>query len=250
MGNWLNRRQQGIIAAFFLIFVIAVLSILISYNWIPFPSFLTHPLILGILAAVAFIVLFGWLLMRYMNSGTPDYDFGRRQREKQLSDEEAFELLRFLLLYRRNIRIGSTVERGSEKVKPEGDTESVRLYKLVFERVNVNERVGILLDCEQEFSINTESMKSLDSAADQVDNMQMVRGSKVDNFEEAVSDAKSSLGRSLDQQIVTKEFDDEGNVIQEKTVPARVLAQREQGQPALPQPAKSQRDSSLNGGEN
>jgi hypothetical protein len=128
---------------------------------------------------------------------------GPAQIDHKLSEQQAFELTRFRLLYQHGMRIDEIVDRGIEPaVSSSSNSEDARrLFQLKFERVNENEKVGVLLDLEQSIEVNTESYSSLSNATEKVENIRVIRGSKVRSFGEEMAEAKKSLGRNLNPMI-------------------------------------------------
>lgn len=161
------------------------------------------------------------LVAAYHVTSENDFNFSGfevpSEGEYQLSEHEAYELARFILLYRRDMRIDEVVDRGIEPaVTPSEDSDDARrLFKLIFERVNVNEKVGVYLDLEQSIEIDVESYSSLSNAADKVENIRVIRGSKTNDFWEDMQEAQVSMGRNLDSMI--RITDDEGNVTEYPT---------------------------------
>lgn len=202
-----------------------VLSVLWYVQWIPFPDFLISPVVFGAVVLVLIVSVFGYKFYGMQSKRIPDFS---RKTERQLTDREAFELLQYELTQNRLIRIGETHERGPEIVGPEDQNDNVRLYKMVFDRKNVSEKVGVVLDLEQEMNVDPDSTESLREAVKNIDNIKLVRGKKVDDFDEEMEDAVSSLGRSLDQKITTTKFDEDGNVAEEKSIPASVARAKQQ----------------------
>lgn len=210
--------------AFIAVSVLA-LCVLWYFQWIPFPDFLISPVVFGAVVVVLVVGVFGYKFYGMQSKRIPDFT---RKTERQLNDKEASRLLEYELTINRFIRIGETHESGPEIVGPEDQDDNVRLYKMVFDRKNVREKVGVVLDLEQEMNVDPDSTESLREAAKIIDNIKLVRGKKVDNFDEAMEDAVSSLGRSLDQNITTTKYDDEGNIVEEKSVPASVRRAKQQ----------------------
>jgi CheY-specific phosphatase CheX len=204
---------------------VLVLSVLWYFQWLPFPDFLISPVVFGAVILVLILSVFGYKFYGMQSERIPDFS---RKTERQLTDKEAFRLLEYDLTMNRLIRIGEMHERGPEIVGPEDQDDNVRLYKMEFDRKNVSEKVGVVLDLEQEMDVNPGRTASLREAARRIDNIKLVRGKKVDDFDEAMEDAVSSLGRSLDQNITTTKYDDEGNVVEEKSVPASVRRAKQQ----------------------
>lgn len=199
---------------------VPLLSVLWYFQWIPFPDFLISPVVFGAVVVVLVVSVFGYKFYGMQSKRIPDFS---RKTERQLTDREAYELLRYELTMNRLLGIGEMHERGSEVVGPEDEDDNVRLYKMVYDRKNVSEKVGVVLDLEQEMDVDPNNQKSLSEAADDIANIKVKRGKKVDDFDEAMEDAVSSLGRSLDQKFTTTKYDDEGNIVEEKSLPASVM---------------------------
>lgn len=191
-------------------------------NWIPFPDFLIHPYVV----ASAVIVLIAAVSVWKYRGKAPRprwQDYLEQDKQVQLSDKQAFELLRYELGENRFLSVGDLDERGAEIVGPEDQEDNVRLYKMVYDRKLVNEKVGVVLDLEQDLDVDPYDTESLRKAAEEIQNIKVKRSSKVDDLDEALEDAVSSLGRSLDQKITdswVKEGEDGREVIRERSIPA------------------------------
>jgi hypothetical protein len=206
---------------------VVVLAFLMAFGWIPFPDFLIDPVVVASFLFVLLIAVVGYKFYNAHSQSIPDFS---RKTEQQLTDKEAYKLLQYELTQNRFIRIGEMHDRGAEIVGPEDQDDNVRLYKMTFDRVNVSEKVGVVIDLEQDLNVDTNSKDSLRKAAPKIENIKVIRGKKVDDFDEEMEDAVSSLGRSLDQTITTTKYDEEGNVDEKKTVPASLM----QSSPQLP----------------
>lgn len=197
--SWL--RKFGLIAGYVLFLV---LDFAVALKWIPgLPGWIQNPAT----AFIAWIIITGLVIWRAFELGGSNrlesLELRRsRKTEGQLSEEEAFQLLRHYLFFRENIRVGETIDKGTVNVvDPRDQTgeEAVRLYKLVFERKNHSEKVGVFMDLEQEMDVDLETFEDKERAIDEIENKRMIRSSKVDEFDEALNDARADLGKSLMQ---------------------------------------------------
>lgn len=212
-------------AGVFIALIFLVLGVMWWRNWLPFPDFLIDPVVLFAAFVVFLIGLFGY---KYTGKATqrnlPEYF--NQEKQSQLTDREAFELLRYELFFNRNIRIKEVHSRGTRKVNPQDrEGDPVQLYTMKFDRVNVDESVGVVLDLEQELSVDAGSRTSMESAADEIRNIRVIRGKKVDDLDESLEDAVSSLGQSLNQKITEKHYED-GEMVREKTQPVQAYLRK------------------------
>jgi hypothetical protein len=174
-----------------------LIGVAVSSGWIPFV------LVPGFLVFNAVVLLAVYYVSTDTGVGFSRFQVPGGDRENRLSEHEAFELTRFLLLYRRDMRIDEVVDRGIEPaVSPSDSSEDARrLFKLVFERVNVNEKVGVYVDLEQSIEVDLDSYDSLSNAADKVENIRVIRGSKTTEFWQRLNEAQVSMGRNSDSVI-------------------------------------------------
>ncbi|MCU4753422.1 hypothetical protein OB919_15770 [Halobacteria archaeon AArc-curdl1] len=227
-----HKQLIGALAAFLLVILFLFLAVLMYYNWIPFPWFLFHPVIiaLGFIAVLGSGLGYGYY--KYQQDSTPGYDF-RKKTEKQLTSKKAENLLEYYALNQYGVKVGEIHESGVDNVTdPTDSSEAIRLFKLVFEPKLLSETIGLYLSLEQE-DIRIEDPRDpfeLEQALEQVHNIRSVRSSKVDDFDEKMDEIRSSLGKSLAQKRTTVEYDDEGNVVREKSEPIRVALRRRQNQ--------------------
>jgi hypothetical protein len=157
-------KQASIAGA---VFVTIGLSIAWYLNWIPFPDFLlSPPLVIGSAALLIFGVLIWKLYQAEERFRNLQNNLLQRKPKTQLTEKEAFELIRFDLWENENIRIGESVKKGTKNVNPQDKQgDPVRVYRLISERVMVNEEVGVVMDLEQEMDVDVDSWESLEEAA-------------------------------------------------------------------------------------
>lgn len=201
------------------------LAVMWERNWIPFPDFLLDPVIVG---AAFFVLLVAVFLWKYRGKRPRQtiQDYLDQDKQSQLTDKEAYELLRYELIQNRLIRIGEMHQRGAEIVGPENQDDNARLYKMTFDRVNVSEKVGVVLDLEQDFDVDPYDTTSLRKAAPEIQNIKVIRGKKVDNFDEEMEDAVSSLGQNVDQKMTDRWIrtnEDGEKVVREQETPISTL---------------------------
>lgn len=204
--------------------IFLVLGVLMAFGWIPFPDFLLDQVVAG---AAFFVLLAAVVLWKFrgktQRSIQDIQEYWEQDKQSQLTDKEAYELLRYELSENRFLGIREIHERGSDIVGPEGQDDNARLYKMVYDRKNVKEKVGVVLDLEQDLDVDPYDTTSLRKAAPKIQNIRVIRGKKVDDFDQAMEDAVSSLGRSLDQKITTTKYDEEGTIDEKKSVPASLM---------------------------
>jgi len=189
-------ENTRIYAAIFVAEVVfwGLIAVAASSGWIPLV------LVPGFLVLNAVVVLAVYYVSTDTGVGFSGFQVAGADGKNRLSEHQAFELTRFLLLYRRGMRIDEVVDRGIEPPRTtaqddeSGKQDSRRLFKLEFERVNVNEKVGVYVDLEQSIEVDLDSYDSLSGAADNLENIRVIRGSKKENFDEAMLEAKKALG--------------------------------------------------------
>lgn len=217
----MDARQKRIYAVVGLVLILLVSAVgtLMWFGWIPFPDFLLEPIIALPALGIVILAVIGYFIVRNLDSGGyPDY-FGRKTA-RQLTDTEAFELLRYRLFFKHNMRIGDIVSRGPEMPTSNSggeDADTVRLYRLVFDRVNIPERVGVYMDLEQEMSID---LDKLHQHVDEIENIRIIRGSKIHgDFQAEMEEARKQMSQSLMQTITEIEYED-GEPARKREMPA------------------------------
>jgi hypothetical protein len=180
--------------------------------WLGFPTG-------GLVVAGVFVLNLIVLLAAYYVSREDSRFRGYQTKtEEQLSEEKAFELANYLLVYGRGYRIGRVIERGIDHAQaPSDDKEdAVRLFKLEFEPSNLSGRATLYIDLEQELSVDLEDHESLEQATKEIQNSRMQKSWLSVDYEERVKDTKESLGRSVDPTIKKIIETDEGREIRER----------------------------------
>ncbi|WP_313694220.1 hypothetical protein [Halorarum halobium] len=187
----------------------------LSY-WLGFPG---GGLFVAALFALNVIVVLGGYFVSRENVRFAGY---QTKTEEQLSGKEAFELAEYLLAYgdRYGYRIDRTVDRGIDPaVAPSDDKEdSVRLFKLEFEPLNLQGRATLYIDLEQELSVDLDDTRTLQNAMSKIQNSRIQKSWLSVDYEERVADTKESLGRSVDPTITKIVETDEGREIRERPV--------------------------------
>lgn len=179
-------------------------------------SVLAQPLVLGVVVVVLVIGVAVFIYRRRRSSTTTEFE-GWTSEEDPLSDEEIYELLEYKLFFD-NIRIKDVAEQGVELASSAGDTdEAARIYKLEFDRRNIPERVGVLLDLGPSLKVN---MNDLRASTRRIQNMKIIRSSKVTDFDERMRKARDQLARSSSQTIKITDYDEEGNPVKSREIPA------------------------------
>ena len=139
--------------------------------------------------------------------------------KQQLTAKEAYRLVRYMLPFdeRYGYRVDRVIDEGVDPAKsPSDDKEdAVRLYKFEFEPMNVSGRAVLYVDLEQELSVDLDDDDSLPKAADQIQNIRMVKSWTVDSYADMIMDVKESLGRSVSPTITRITETDEGREIEE-----------------------------------
>ncbi|MFU1780260.1 hypothetical protein ACM16X_02640 [Haloarcula japonica] len=195
--------------------VFALVSVMLAAGWIPVPDILKSPVVWAICLFVVFVSVIFYM---WRSGSDRDIQIMGRSADEQLTKKEAGVLARYTLLYNELLRIGDVYEEGIEKVQPSDQSkEPVRLYKIDFEPKNRKDRVVFFMDLEQKFSVDTGCLKSekaasrnhesvMDAVA-QIQNSRLIFDSKKDDFQEAVQDVRDSLGRTVRQKVIEREFE-------------------------------------------
>lgn len=197
--------------------------------------YVAGPTVTFIVAALgtvpAVLAGFWMIIVKLSDSGSGSISFGRKTAS-QLNEIEAFEILCHRLLFEENIRGAreNTIRKGATNETDQQTGDSVRLYELVFRRVNLNERVAVLMDLEQEISVDTNSLESLEKAGRSIENLQIIRETRTGDFEEEIEKKKKELAASMYEPMQEVNYDDEGNLVSERTVPPSVYPGGRQNQ--------------------
>jgi len=221
--DWSKRKKYGV-ALGSVLSLMAVLGVLVFFGWLSIPGFLLSKRAFFLFAAVVIFAVTVFFV-RKLNQSNDRFPLagGGRKTKQQLNDMEAYELLRYRLFFYHNMRISEWHQRGPDHVGTPGEEEPIRLYKLVFSRKNVDEKVGVFLDLEQEMDLDMEDNQSLLEASEGIENIRLIRGSKVQDFDGALQDAREELGKNLYRQfgnIREIEYSEDGDIKREKTRPA------------------------------
>lgn len=209
-----RRRAAAAVGVLFTLVVV----VLLAAGWIQLPSILFSWYGVGL--AVGTLVIVGVVVAAVQFRSDDGIDFSRKS-EKQLSEAEAFDLARYILFYERCMRVQETVDRGPviEGGQRE-DSDPVRLYQLVFERRNRNEKIGFLMDLEQSnLQVDKDDHELMKETVRQVNNTRLIRASKVEDFNEAMEGAREDLAESLVQTITEREYEN-GELKRERERPA------------------------------
>ncbi len=203
--------------------MIAVMIVSVAFDWVSI-GMIIHPII-----GPGIGILFGgpWLVVAvvWVLDSESEESWWTRKTDDQLSSYEAQQLLDYYLFYEENMNTeGGMVEKGPDNVNSEFEDEPIRLYKMVFERKNYSEKVGVLIDLEQPLSVDPENPESLRRTAKKIDDLKIIRGSKVSDFDSAMREARKEIGRSkIDRPTKTvRSYDDDGNLAAEREEPIEV----------------------------
>lgn len=180
-------------------------------GWVP-----VFPLMAAALAFLNVVILFaGYFVSR--DESMPGFETTTKQ---QLTDEEARELSRFMVVYSYGFRV-EKAEPGTEPAVDSSDDkeDAVRLFKYEFEPLNRSGRATLLLDLEQDLSVDVDDPESLRKAVKKVQNKGIVKSWMHEDYKQACENKKKSLGRSVDPRITVERTRD-GREIRE--LPARL----------------------------
>lgn len=223
-----KSKKYGIVGASLFI-ILSLIGVAVWRNWLKIPSVLTSDV--GIVS-MGFVFLIGVTIFVIRKMGDTGGKFqpwntADRKTLKQLNDREAFELLRYRLLFHHNIRIDEWYDRGADHVGTPGEEEPIRLYKIVFDRMNEAEKVAVYIDLEQEMQLDPDSRESLAEAAKEIENIRIIRSSLFSDFETQVENAREQLGKNLYKQfgnIQHFEYQD-GDLVAKRELPPPVPGQ-------------------------
>jgi len=164
-------------------------------GWIP-----AFPLIATGLAILNVVILFG----AYFTGGEsmPGFETTTKQ---QLTDRKARELAEYMLIFGEYGLYPAMNQSGVDpEVSPSDDKEdATRLFAYEFEPLNFSGRATLLLDLEQDLSVEIGDKDSLEKASQKIQNKQIVKSWMVEDYVEAVETAKENLGRSASHTITT-----------------------------------------------
>jgi len=191
--DWSPAQKYAGLFVFEVVFWFLVLGL---GFWLGFPG---NGLFVGVLAVLNIIIgLAGYYVTR--EGG----EFSRFQTatKQQLSDEQARELAEYMVVYKYGYRVARKEGGIDPAVSSSDDKEdATRLYKFEFEPLNLAGRATLFIDLEQELSVDTDDLDSLEETADKVQNKGIVKSWMNEEYGKACKEKKESLGRSVDPTI-------------------------------------------------
>jgi len=114
---------------------------------------------------------------------------------------------------------------------PSDDNEdAVRSYKYEFEPANRSGRATVLVDMEQEISVDLDDFESKEKAWKRIRNKKMVKSWMNTEYEAEVEKKRKSLGRSKSPMIRTVREEGDERIVEER--PAALPAPQNQGSTA------------------
>jgi len=149
-------------------------------------------------------------------------------RKEQLSDEEIRELVEWALQFKLGYYPARSEGGIEPAVTPSDDKEdAVRVYEYEFEPKNLNGKATVLVDMEQEISVDINDFESKESAWKKIRNKNIVKSWMNTDYYGEVEKKKKSLGRSKSPLIRTVREEDGQTFVEER--PAALPAPQNQG---------------------
>ncbi|GAA0646317.1 hypothetical protein [Salarchaeum japonicum] len=185
-SSWNTAQKYAGLFLFEIVFWALVLAL---GFWLGFPG---NGLFVGVIAVLNIIIgMAGYFVTR----DSSEFSSFQTATKRQLSEEEAYNLARYMLPYRRGYRVERVVDRGIDPAVSASDDkeDAVRLFKLEFEPLNVSGRATLYMDLEQELSVDLDDLDSFENAIDNVQNVRIVKSWTSTNYEEKVQEVKESL---------------------------------------------------------
>jgi hypothetical protein len=179
--------------------------------WLGFPG---NGLFVGVIAVLNVIIgLAGYMVTR------EDGEFSgfRATRKEQLADEEIKELVEWALQFKIGYYPGRNEGGIEPAVAPSDDKEdAVRLYKYEFEPLNLSGKATVLIDMEQEISVDLGDDDSMENAWESIRNKKIVKSWLNTDYEAKVEKKRKSLGRSKSPMIRTVREGEDSRVVEER----------------------------------
>jgi hypothetical protein len=149
-------------------------------------------------------------------------------RKEQLSEEEVRRLVEWGLQFKEGYYPARNEGGIEPAVAPSDDKEdAVRLYKYEFEPMNLSGRATVLVDMEQELSVDLDDYRSKEKAWKRIRNKKIVKSWMNVEYEAEVEKKRKSLGRSKSPMIRTVRNDGDERVVEER--PAALPTPQNQG---------------------
>ena len=214
----LNRRWAAA-GLLYIIFWIGITAALGIYSWDPW-YWITAGLGSLPLLGLAFVLLINKLSGK--TGGNITYS---RKTASQLNSKEAKELVRYWLLDEHGKRIGTILEDGPAVIDNSADgSDSTRLYRIECKPVMKNEKIGVVMDLEDPIAVDVDDSDSLEKAASSIGNIRAIHGGQVGNeFDQRFKKAIKDLSGSMIEPIVETKYDEEGETVREKKIPAQYV---------------------------
>jgi len=149
-------------------------------------------------------------------------------RKEQLSEEEIKKLVEWALQF----KIGYYPARNEGGIEPavtpsDDKEDAVRLYEYEFEPMNLSGKATVLVDMEQEISVEIGDDDSMEKAWEQIRNKSIVKSWMNADYEGQVEKTKKSLGRSKSPMIRTVREGEDERIVEER--PMALPAPQNQG---------------------